>query len=342
MALESANWVSELDATNPPGTDLKKQGDDHIRMLKTVLKASFPGASKAFYNPTTEAKTTDFTITAAHQNRTFVIDTTAGAVIATLPTLAVGDAGWECFFLKTNTGTNPYFIFPATGTIQSGDQAGLARTRRCIPGARSKAFWTGSAWIAERVVHVPVGTVLDIPRAGLAVGYEYAAGQTLASASTMYPDFYKSNADSAVVTDRRGRTSYGRDDMVSVAGVLTAGGWGSGRNTVGSTYGEELTTLTQARMPSYNLTLTVNISDPGHFHTTTSGIAKAGTGTAGVRSDLAQTTVIAAPEIELSGVTTQAKTTGITASGTAASGGSATPFSNIGPGIITNFMVVVE
>lgn len=43
MALEAATYVDGLVASNPVGaTDPKSQGDDHIRLVKAVLKASLP------------------------------------------------------------------------------------------------------------------------------------------------------------------------------------------------------------------------------------------------------------------------------------------------------------
>ena len=45
MALESATYISQLVAANPPGTDPISQGDDHIRMIKDVLKTQFSGLS---------------------------------------------------------------------------------------------------------------------------------------------------------------------------------------------------------------------------------------------------------------------------------------------------------
>ncbi len=47
MALESASYISGLVSANPPGTDAISQGDDHIRLIKTVLKASLPNADAA-------------------------------------------------------------------------------------------------------------------------------------------------------------------------------------------------------------------------------------------------------------------------------------------------------
>ena len=45
MALESANWITQLVPTNPVVGDPVGEGDDHLRMLKTVLQNSFPSTS---------------------------------------------------------------------------------------------------------------------------------------------------------------------------------------------------------------------------------------------------------------------------------------------------------
>lgn len=47
MALESATYIDGLNAANPTGTDPKSQGDDHIRLLKSTVKATFPNISGA-------------------------------------------------------------------------------------------------------------------------------------------------------------------------------------------------------------------------------------------------------------------------------------------------------
>jgi len=47
MALESATYVSGLVATNPSGSDSISQGDDHLRLIKTVLKNTLPNADEA-------------------------------------------------------------------------------------------------------------------------------------------------------------------------------------------------------------------------------------------------------------------------------------------------------
>lgn len=43
MSLESGNYIANFVAANPPGTDPKSQGDDHIRLIKNGLLNCFPG-----------------------------------------------------------------------------------------------------------------------------------------------------------------------------------------------------------------------------------------------------------------------------------------------------------
>lgn len=47
MALETATYIDGLNASNPLGTDPKSQGDDHIRLLKSTIKATLPNITGA-------------------------------------------------------------------------------------------------------------------------------------------------------------------------------------------------------------------------------------------------------------------------------------------------------
>ena len=47
MALETATFVHQLNPVNPTPTDSMKHGDDHIRMVKGALKATFPNITGA-------------------------------------------------------------------------------------------------------------------------------------------------------------------------------------------------------------------------------------------------------------------------------------------------------
>ena len=42
MTVESASYISQLDPTYPTAGDPKSEGDNHLRLVKTVLKTQFP------------------------------------------------------------------------------------------------------------------------------------------------------------------------------------------------------------------------------------------------------------------------------------------------------------
>ena len=333
MSLETATFIPSLDSSNPVSSDLRSQGDDHLRLIKAVLKATFPTSSKAWYNPTSSSKTADWSVVSTDMNKTFLVDTTSASVTATLPTLVSGDAGWECSFIKTNTGTNPLFIAPPSGTIQSGEVSGLAKTRRCIPGHRTKVIWTGSAWIAERIVQLPVGAIVDCPLSGLPVGYEWANGQTLSS-SANYPDYNSANGG-LVVPDRRGRVAAGRDDMGGSAAsrLVTANGGVDGA-TLGAAGGNDKTTLIRTDLPDH--TLAIASGQGSHTHTLGSqntagqsvGQAQSGVGT-GVPLNNGTIVITAAT---LPAMVTESLNGGVTQ----------TFPQNTQPTIVTNQIVVVE
>jgi len=329
MGLETATFVADLVDTNPLTTDKKRQGDDHLRLLKEVLQATLPNADKAFYFPTTVAKTANFSITAAEMNKTFLVSTGSGEVTGTLPALGVDDDGWTCHFIKTNTGTNAFFIAPASGTLQSGEVTGLAYCRRVIPGHRCSAVWDGTGWYVTRVPSVPIGTVLDLTVADLPVGYEWPNGQTLANASTKYLEFYAKNGNSGVTRDVCGRVVAGKDDMGEASNNrLTAAGSGIDGDVLGASGGAETHALTEAQ----NALHTHAVTDPMHTHPLTQG-------TSVLRSDGGSgVTANAGVGISSDTVSADAAATGISI----VASGSGTAHNNTQPTIVLNKILVVE
>ena len=51
MGLETATYISQLNSANPVASDFLTQADDHMRLIKSVLKATLPNANAAI-NPT--------------------------------------------------------------------------------------------------------------------------------------------------------------------------------------------------------------------------------------------------------------------------------------------------
>lgn len=57
MALETATYIDGLVATNPAGGDAIAQADDHLRLIKSTLKATFPNITGAMTATHTDLNT---------------------------------------------------------------------------------------------------------------------------------------------------------------------------------------------------------------------------------------------------------------------------------------------
>lgn len=145
MGLESATYINDLTTTNPVSTDKRKQGDDHLRLIKTVLKNTFPNADRAEYLADYEAITTAETVAAADQNKIYGASTTGGAFTVTLPTnLGAALGGFTVTVVKLETNSNAVTVAPNAGTIN-----GIASYALRNAGDRIEAYWTGATWLAS-------------------------------------------------------------------------------------------------------------------------------------------------------------------------------------------------
>ena len=113
MALESTTYIDGLVATNPTGTDPRSQGDDHIRLVKSTIKATLPNLSGAVTSTHTELNLLDgVTATTAELNYNDV--PTLGTVEASKTVTA--DAVGTTKKLKTQEQTE---IVNAIGTVST-------------------------------------------------------------------------------------------------------------------------------------------------------------------------------------------------------------------------------
>jgi len=100
MGLESTTNIDGLVETNPVGSsDTKAQGDDHLRLIKTVLKTTFPGYAGAHLRQS--FKTSTFTAVKA-DNGTFFHCT--GAWTLNLDPIANLANGWSIVVNNADTG----------------------------------------------------------------------------------------------------------------------------------------------------------------------------------------------------------------------------------------------
>lgn len=69
MALESGTYINSLVATNPAATDGLAQADDHMRLIKSTILATFPNVTGAITATEAELNTMDgITATTAELN----------------------------------------------------------------------------------------------------------------------------------------------------------------------------------------------------------------------------------------------------------------------------------
>ena len=78
---ESATYIADLDATLPAAATSPASADDHIRLLKSVLRASFPNISGAVTASDAELNIADgLTVTAAELNKMVGVTVTAAEI----------------------------------------------------------------------------------------------------------------------------------------------------------------------------------------------------------------------------------------------------------------------
>lgn len=108
MGLETATYINGLVITNPDGNDGKSQGDDHLRLVKKVLKNTFPNITGAV------------TATQDDLNKTAIVGNFCfpGMIVAWSGAIGSIPAGWK--------------ICNGIGTISTGAP---------VPDLRGKFLW---------------------------------------------------------------------------------------------------------------------------------------------------------------------------------------------------------
>lgn len=145
MPIESANFLSDLDATNPAGTDDRSQGDNHIRLLKNVLKATFPNASKVFRFPSSGAvESANFSVSfPTDLNVFFFVEPDGGDITITLPDPTSGGTANEDgfgFYVMKSDGDSNAVLTPAGGqTIMGASSYTISGTGQWV-----YLFWAGT------------------------------------------------------------------------------------------------------------------------------------------------------------------------------------------------------
>lgn len=136
MGLETGSFINDLVTSNPTFDDPKAQGDDHMRLIKAVAKATFPGMAGRAWR--TQAKTSAYT--AVLNDNTSLLSCTNTWALSLTAAATLGN-GWVV--LVHNAGSGDITIDPNGAETVNG-----AATLLIPPGHCALLFCTGTAFFA--------------------------------------------------------------------------------------------------------------------------------------------------------------------------------------------------
>lgn len=160
MTVETATYVGQLTPTLPPRSDLEVEGADHLRLIKSVLQASFPNANKLFNFIVTNKTVGNYTVVyPTDMNSLQIIDATAGARTVTLPNPSspanVHSDGWKIWVVKFDSSVNTVTLNPGANLI-NGQTSYVLRFQNQI----AELIWSNAvnAWyLADSNFGLPPG-----------------------------------------------------------------------------------------------------------------------------------------------------------------------------------------
>ena len=113
MGLETGTYISDLNSSNPVAGDPVNEGDDHLRLIKSTVKATFPSVSGAVSSTHTELNLLDG-VTANTTELNYVDVTTLGTAQASKAVTA--DANIDITGVRNLTCTGTITIGSNTAT----------------------------------------------------------------------------------------------------------------------------------------------------------------------------------------------------------------------------------
>ena len=279
MALESGTYIDSLVSTNPAATDSVAQADDHIRLIKSVLLATFPNISSVLNATHTELNIVDGDTAAT---ATTLVDADRMVINDDGTMVQVSFSDLLTYLNTALTTANALTTADALSSIQgltypSAD--GSAGQFLSTDGAGTLSFGSQTDFA------MPPGLVFPFAGVTAPTGYQLCDGSDLNTYdySTLHAVIsatYGGTTYEAGVTDQSGVTTTFK--VPDLRGRVVAGkGSGSvitssiiAQDTLGATGGDDQITLTkeQSGLPAHGHGLS------GGIHTVRLGGSSAQTG----------------------------------------------------------------
>ena len=210
MALETGTYISDLVSTNPVGTDTIDKADDHLRLIKSTLQATFPNITgavtptQADLNKLTSSGSPQFsTIELGAASDTTLSRSAAGVLAVEGKTVPVND-------IATAATLGTIDLGHATDTTISRVSAGLIAVegKNVALESNSVSFANVTATSVATVGAGAVGTPSITTVGDLNTGFWFPAADTIA-ASTGGVERMRIDSSGNVLVTGTGGLGYG-------------------------------------------------------------------------------------------------------------------------------------
>ncbi len=240
MALESATYIDGLNTSNPTSTDAVSQADDHLRLIKSTIKTTFPNISGA--------------VTATHSaiNSATSFDMPSGSIIAYAGSSA--PSGWLiCDGSAISRSTYATLFGIISTTYGVGDSSSTFN----LPDLRERVI-AGKATSASLLTSGVSGiTSTTLGNAGGVQGVTLTSAQSGVPAHTHGLTMNAHN-HSFSGSPHTHNFTHGLDNFHDISGSTPSGNFGSGQTkatesaTAGGTIGNTTSTGTIANNSTAN------------------------------------------------------------------------------------------
>lgn len=145
MSVESASYINQLNESNPTSSDLKSEGDNHIRLLKSTLKTTFPNVTGA--------------VTATHTELNSIGSklSTSGGTMTGQITLPGGGTGNQAATVSQLVAE-----IAAASSVNLPSQTGNAGKFLTTDGTTPSWGATGGSWVYLSAVTASNSTTVDV------------------------------------------------------------------------------------------------------------------------------------------------------------------------------------